>query len=69
MIKEGLKLPPLVTDRTPGIIEEASKDSEVVAFFSFGSLAKDALKMNSTALFLEGSVTMDDRVRNERRPS
>jgi predicted nucleotidyltransferase len=44
MIKEGRKLPALVTDRIPFIIEEASKDSTVVALISFGSLAKGALK-------------------------
>jgi predicted nucleotidyltransferase len=44
MIKEGRRLPPLVTDRIPVIIEEVSKDAEVVALFSFGSLAKGALK-------------------------
>jgi len=44
MIREGRKLPPLVTDRIPDIIEEVSKDSDVVALFSFGSLARDDLK-------------------------
>jgi len=44
MIREGRKLPPIVTDRIPAIIEEVSKDSAVVALFSFGSLAKGALK-------------------------
>ena len=44
MIREGRKLPPLVTDRIPVIIEEVSKDSEVVALFSFGSLAKGTLR-------------------------
>jgi predicted nucleotidyltransferase len=44
MIKEGRKLPALVTDRIPFIIEEVSKDSTVVALISFGSLAKGALK-------------------------
>ena len=44
MIREGRKLPPLVTDRIPVIIEEVSKDSAVVALFSFGCLAKGALK-------------------------
>ena len=44
MIREGRKLPPLVTDRIPDIVEEVSKDSAVVALFSFGSLAKGTLR-------------------------
>ncbi len=44
MIREGRKLPPLVTDRIPDIIEEVSKDSAVVALFSFGSLSKGTLR-------------------------
>lgn len=44
MIKEGRKLPPLAADHISVLVEEVSKDSEVVALFSFGSLAKGALK-------------------------
>jgi predicted nucleotidyltransferase len=64
MIKEGRKLPPLVTDRIPVIIEEVSKDSEVVAFFSFGSLAKDALKPLSD---LDFAVLVAKRIDPETR--
>lgn len=44
MIREGRKLPPLVTDRIPVIVEEVSRDSAVVALFSFGSLSKGTLR-------------------------
>ena len=59
MIREGRKLPPLVTDRIPDIIEEVSKDSAVVALISFGSLAKGALKPLSD----KESAIMDDRIK------
>jgi predicted nucleotidyltransferase len=64
MIKEGRKLPPLVTDRIPVIIEEISRDSEVVALFSFGSLAKDALKPLSD---LDFAVLVSKRIDPETR--
>ena len=64
MIKEGRKLPPLVTDRIPVIIEKVSKDAEVVALFSFGSLAKDALKPLSD---LDFAVLVSKRVHPETR--
>jgi predicted nucleotidyltransferase len=64
MIKEGRKLPPLVTDRIPVIIEEISKDSEVVALFSFGSLAKDALKPLKD---LDFAVLVSERIDPETR--
>jgi hypothetical protein len=51
MIKEGRNLPPLVTDRIPVIIEKVSKDSEVVALFSFESLAKGTLKTTQRPRF------------------
>jgi len=64
MIKEGRKLPPLVTDRIPVIIYEVSKDSEVVALFSFGSLAKGALKPLSD---LDFAVLVSKRIDTENR--
>ena len=64
MIKEGCKLPPLVTDRIPVIIDEVSKDSEVVALFSFGSLAKGALKPLSD---LDFAVLVSKRIDPENR--
>ena len=44
MPREGRKLPPDVTDRIPGLINRLSKDKEIVALFSFGSLAAGDLK-------------------------
>ena len=44
MIRKGHKLPTDVTDRIPTLIERISKDDDIIAFFSFGSLASDTLK-------------------------
>ena len=44
MLREGHKLPPDVMDRIPGLISRISKDKEIVALFSFGSLARGDLK-------------------------
>jgi predicted nucleotidyltransferase len=67
MIREGRKLPPLVTDRIPDIIEEVSKDSAVVALFSFGSLASGDLKPLSDLDFaVLVSRSLDPRARFEK---
>ena len=44
MIREGHKLPKNVIDRIPELIEQIKKDTDVVALFSFGSLATGDLK-------------------------
>jgi len=44
MIREGRKLPPDVMDRLPELISLISKDKEIVAQFTFGSLAREDLK-------------------------
>jgi len=44
MIREGHKLPKNVIDRIPELIEQIKKDTDVVALFSFGSLATGGLK-------------------------
>ena len=44
MLREGRKLPPDVKDRLPELINRISKDKEIVAFFTFGSLARGDLK-------------------------
>jgi predicted nucleotidyltransferase len=67
MIREGRKLPPLVTDRIPVIVEEVSKDSAVVALFSFGSLASGDLKPLSDLDFgVLVSRSLDPRARFEK---
>ena len=67
MIREGRKLPPLVTDRIPVIVEEVSKDSAVVALFSFGSLARGDLKPLSDLDFaVLVSRSLDPRARFEK---
>ncbi len=44
MIREGRRLPPHIVDRIPELINRISKDKEIVALFSFGSLARGDLK-------------------------
>jgi len=44
MLREGRKIPSDVRDRIPGLINRLSKDREIVAFFSFGSLIAGNLK-------------------------
>lgn len=44
MIREGHKLPEDVTDRIPVLIEQIEKDTDVVALYTFGSLATGDLK-------------------------
>ena len=44
MIREGRKLPPDVMDRLPELIDQISRDKEIVALFAFGSLARGDLK-------------------------
>ena len=44
MIREGHKLPKNVIDRIPELIEQIEKDTDVVALYSFGSLATGDLK-------------------------
>ena len=44
MLREGRKLPPDVTDRIPGLVKRLLKDKEIVALYSFGSLATGDLK-------------------------
>ena len=44
MIREGHKLPKNVIDRIPELIEQIKKDMDVVALYSFGSLATGDLK-------------------------
>ena len=44
MIHEGHKLPLDVTNRIPLLIKRISKDKEIIALFSFGSLAGGNLK-------------------------
>jgi predicted nucleotidyltransferase len=44
MIREGRKLPPDVMNRLPELINRISKDKEIVALFTFGSLARGDLK-------------------------
>jgi len=44
MIREGHKLPKNVIDRIPELIEQIEKDTDVVALYSFGSLATGNLK-------------------------
>jgi predicted nucleotidyltransferase len=67
MIREGRKLPPAVNDRIPVIIEEVSKDSEVVALFAFGSLARGALRPLSDLDFaVLVSRSLDPRARFEK---
>jgi predicted nucleotidyltransferase len=70
MIREGRKLPPLVTNRIPVIIEEVSKDLEVVALFSFGSLARGSLKPLSDLDFaVLVSKSLDPKARFEKHLS
>jgi uncharacterized protein YutE (UPF0331/DUF86 family) len=61
MLREGRKLPPDVVDRIPGLISRISKDKEIVALFSFGSLAredfaKDPLLQGSAERFLQLAI-------------
>ncbi len=64
MIREGHKLPPDVTDRIPGLIKRISKDNEVIALFSFGSLARGDLKPLSDLDFgILVSPTLDRKQR------
>jgi len=44
MIREGHKLPTDVIDRIPALLEQISKDTDVMALYAFGSLATGALK-------------------------
>lgn len=64
MIREGRKLPIGVADCIPALVEQVSKDPEVVALFSFGSLAKDALKPLSD---LDFAVLVSKRIDPETR--
>lgn len=43
MLREGIKLPPDALAELPIIIEVVSKDTDVVAFYSFGSLVDSRL--------------------------
>ena len=44
MIREGYKLPEDVIDRIPVLIERIEKDTDIVALYTFGSLATGDLK-------------------------
>jgi predicted nucleotidyltransferase len=44
MIREGHKLPVDVTDRIPELVNRISQDQEIIALFTFGSLASGNLK-------------------------
>ena len=44
MIREGRKLPEDVIDRIPVLIERIEKDTDIVALYTFGSLATGDLK-------------------------
>lgn len=44
MIREGHKLPLNITNRIPLLIKRISKDKEIVALFSFGSITSGDLK-------------------------
>jgi predicted nucleotidyltransferase len=44
MIREGHKLPEDVIDRIPVLIERIEKDTDIVALYTFGSLATGDLK-------------------------
>jgi len=44
MIREGLRLPRDVTNRIPLLIKRTSKDKEIIALFSFGSMTSGDLK-------------------------
>ena len=44
MIREGHQLPENVSDRIPLLIEQIEKDTDIVALYSFGSLATGDLK-------------------------
>jgi predicted nucleotidyltransferase len=44
MIREDHKLPPDVASRIPLLIKRISKDAEIIAFFSFGSIISGDLK-------------------------
>jgi len=64
MLREGRKLPPDVTDRIPGLINRLSKDRDIVALFSFGSLAAGDLKPLSDLDFgILVSPTLDRKQR------
>lgn len=67
MIREGRKLPPLVADHIPVLIEEMSNDPGVVALFSFGSLARSDLKPLSDLDFaVLVSKSLDPKARFEK---
>ncbi len=67
VIREGRKLPPGVTDRIQILIDEISKDSDVVAVFSFGSLAAGDLKPLSDLDFaVLISKNLDSKTRFEK---
>ena len=64
MLREGRKLPPDVMDRLPELINRLSKDKEIVALFSFGSLAAGDLKPLSDIDFgILVSPTLDKKQR------
>jgi predicted nucleotidyltransferase len=70
MIREGRKLPPLVADQIPALIEEVSKDPEVVALLSFGRLARGDLRPLSDLDFaVLVSKSLDPKARFEKHLS
>ena len=67
MLREGRKLPSDVTDRIPGLIKRVSKDKQIVALYSFGSLAAGDLKPLSDLDFgILVSPTLDKQQRFEK---
>jgi predicted nucleotidyltransferase len=67
MLREGHKLPPDVIDRIPELINRISKDKEIVALFSFGSMALGDLKPLSDLDFgMLVSRTLDRKKRFEK---
>jgi hypothetical protein len=64
MIRENKKLPPDVTGKVPEIVEAISGDPDVVALFSFGSLAEARLRPLSD---LDFAVLVSKRLSKRQR--
>jgi len=64
VIREDQKLPDNVLDNMPEIIQKMKKDKDVVAFYTFGSLAQSNLKPLSDldfAFLLSGTLNGKER--------
>jgi predicted nucleotidyltransferase len=65
MIREGHKLPADVMDRIPELLAQISKDADVVALYTFGSLATGDLKPLSD---LDFGILVTKKLSKQKRP-